>query len=82
MAELWTLQQTRPLTREEQNEMNICLHFNTNYARKLAELHNLSLAASMVQDIEWQHEICGKIEQLECDYRVEWPKSRRSPDTI
>jgi hypothetical protein len=36
----------------------------------------------MVQDIEWQHEICGKIEQLECDYRVEWPKSRRSPDTI
>ncbi|MCZ8521207.1 MULTISPECIES: DUF7667 family protein [Paenibacillus] len=65
LAELWTLQQSRELTEEEQSEVSACLQYNAIYARKLAGLYNLSLAASMTQDTEWQHEICARIEKLE-----------------
>jgi hypothetical protein len=65
LAELWTLQQKRELTEEEESEMSACLHYNAIYARKLARLYNLSLAASMINDVEWQHEICKQIEDLE-----------------
>lgn len=65
MAELWTLEKTRGLTEDEQSELSACLHYNAIYARKLAGLYNLSLAASMTNDTEWQHEICSQIEKLE-----------------
>ncbi|MCS7463310.1 hypothetical protein N0M98_24610 [Paenibacillus doosanensis] len=65
LAELWTLQQKRKLTEDEESEMTACLHYNAIYARKLSGLYNLSLAASMINDAEWQHEICQRIEKLE-----------------
>lgn len=65
MAELWTLQKARGLTQDEQSELSACLHYNAIYARKLAALYNLSLAASMTKDTDWQHEICAQIEKLE-----------------
>lgn len=65
LAELWTLQKQRELTEDEESEMSACLHYNAIYARKLSRLYNLSLAASMTNDIEWQHEICVEIEKLE-----------------
>ncbi|WP_028552643.1 DUF7667 family protein [Paenibacillus sp. UNC451MF] len=65
LAELWTLQKKRGLTEDEESEVNACLHYNAIYARKLAGLYNLSLAASMVKDTAWQHEICQAIEKLE-----------------
>ncbi len=33
-------------------------------AQKLADLKNQSLMASMVNDTNWQHEICAKIDGL------------------
>lgn len=68
MAELWTLQQSRKLTQEEESELSICLQYNAMFARRLASLHNMSLAASMTHDSEWQHEICAQIENLERQY--------------
>ena len=65
LAELWTLERQRPLTEEEKSEMSACLHYNAIYARKLARLYNLSLAAAQAGDTEWQHEICEQIEKLE-----------------
>ncbi|MDQ1912184.1 hypothetical protein RAC89_17495 [Paenibacillus sp. GD4] len=65
MAELWTLERQRGLTESEEAELSACLHYNAVYARKLAGLYNLSLAASMTRDTEWQHEICRQIERLE-----------------
>ncbi|OXM82729.1 DUF7667 family protein [Paenibacillus rigui] len=65
LAELWTLQQKRGLTEEEASEMSACLHYNAIYARKLSRLYNLSLAASMTKDVEWQHELCKEIEKLQ-----------------
>ncbi|WP_284644726.1 DUF7667 family protein [Paenibacillus silviterrae] len=65
MAELWTLERQRGLTDSEEAELSACLHYNAVYARKLAGLYNLSLAASMTRDTEWQHEICRQIERLE-----------------
>lgn len=68
MAEIWTVNQKRELTEAEMKEMHICMQANSNYARKLGELHNLSLMASMVDDYAWQHEICAAIEKLEATY--------------
>ncbi|CAG7635403.1 hypothetical protein ACFQI7_06590 [Paenibacillus allorhizosphaerae] len=65
LAELWTLQQQRELTDIERSEMSACLHYNAEYARKLASLYNWSMVASMTGDTEWQHEICRQIDKLE-----------------
>lgn len=54
MAELWTLERQRGLTESEEAELSACLHYNAVYARKLAGLYNLSLAASMTRDTEWR----------------------------
>ncbi|MFD0677671.1 MULTISPECIES: DUF7667 family protein [unclassified Paenibacillus] len=65
LAELWTLGRQRELTEDEQSEVSACLHYNAIFARKLSSLYNLSMAASISNDIEWQHEICKQIEILE-----------------
>ncbi|MDF2962443.1 MAG: hypothetical protein K0S39_4178 [Paenibacillus sp.] len=65
LAELWTLGRQRELTEDEESEISACLHYNAIFARKLSGLYNLSLAASMTNDTEWQHEICKQIEKLE-----------------
>ena len=64
MAELWTVSKTRKLTRDEQNEMDLCLEANANYIWKQIKLENLSLIASMVHDHAWQHDICAQIEDI------------------
>ncbi|BCJ86433.1 DUF7667 family protein [Effusibacillus dendaii] len=65
LAELWTINKKRPLTEDEMKEMEQCLEANAKRAWKLATLENLSLVASMTNDMEWQHEICAEIEKLE-----------------
>ncbi|PZE21030.1 DUF7667 family protein [Paenibacillus xerothermodurans] len=65
LAELWTIQQKRALSEDEQSEMNACLHYNAVFARKLAGLYNQSLLASMSKDTEWQHDICAQIDKLQ-----------------
>jgi hypothetical protein len=65
MAELWVIGRKRELTEDEQAELSACLHYNAIFAWKLSGLYNLSLAASMTNDAEWQHEICKRIEKLE-----------------
>ncbi|WP_281887498.1 hypothetical protein [Paenibacillus sp. YYML68] len=67
LAELWTTQQGRELTEQEKAEWSACLHYNAVYARKLSALYNLSWAAYATRDVEWQHEICERIERLEHD---------------
>lgn len=64
LAELWTIRIRRQLTGDEQADFEHCLAVNAMHIRQLANLHNLSLAASMVQDVEWQHEICQRLEKL------------------
>ncbi|ANE47224.1 hypothetical protein SY83_14180 [Paenibacillus swuensis] len=65
LAELWTLRKDRPWTAEEQREFDLCLDANANYAWKLIQLENLSLAASMTRDYDWLHSICQDIERLQ-----------------
>ncbi|TDG00192.1 DUF7667 family protein [Paenibacillus piri] len=64
LAELWTISRQRDLTEDEQSEISACLHYNAIYARKLSGLYNLSLAASICGDTEWQHDICRQLEKL------------------
>jgi hypothetical protein len=64
MAELWVLNRRRPLTNEEMTEMSHCLESNVQRAWEIAKLKNLSLLASMTGDVEWQHELCAKLDRL------------------
>ncbi|MFC5651276.1 hypothetical protein ACFPYJ_19620 [Paenibacillus solisilvae] len=65
LAELWTKRSRHRLTAEEEMDLEHCLQVNAEYCRQLANLYNLSLVASMTGDIEWQHDICRKIEKFE-----------------
>ena len=64
LGELWMIQKNRPLTEDEEKELCICLEANMRKAWKLAELKNLSLMASIVQDTEEQNRICKQIEEI------------------
>ncbi|WP_166238244.1 DUF7667 family protein [Paenibacillus turpanensis] len=74
MAELWTIQKRRALTKEELNELSLCMEANANYVWKMAKLHNMSLTASMSGDTEWLHDICLRIEELEAMYAAAYRK--------
>jgi hypothetical protein len=80
LAELWTKQKSGALTNAEAEEMSLCLQANANFARKLANLYNLSLMASMTSDWDWQHDICEKIDRLETEYQHKKPASLKKTD--
>lgn len=63
LAELWTIKKNRPLTESELGELEICLEANAKRAWKVALLKNLSLMASMTDDMDWQHDLCAKIDR-------------------
>lgn len=65
LAELWTVMQQRQLTADEKIEMDQCLKLNAKLCWDMAYLENVSLMASITADVEWQHEICLKIESLQ-----------------
>lgn len=64
MAELRIIQKRRKLTDSERLEMEHCLDVNADHCMRLAQLYNLSLMASMIEDEEWQHELCQEIERF------------------
>ncbi|WP_425517036.1 DUF7667 family protein [Paenibacillus tritici] len=70
MAELWTIQQKRPLKNSEQLEMEICQQANVLYCWDWARLMHFSVIASETNDAELQHEICAQIEELQLNGKV------------
>lgn len=64
MAELSVLSHSRNLTHNEKKELEQCLKINEVLAYEEAKLKNLSLIAFEANDIEWQHEICARIENI------------------
>jgi hypothetical protein len=65
MAELWTTNKRRELTGDEIVEFDQCLRINASYVWEMAYLSNMSLLASMIGDVDWLHEVCIEIDQLE-----------------
>ncbi|QDX95863.1 hypothetical protein EEL30_22710 [Brevibacillus laterosporus] len=65
MAELWVINKTRELTDSEMTEMSECLSANATRAWEVAKLKNLSVIASVTKDIEWQHELCARLEKIQ-----------------
>lgn len=55
------------LNKEEMGELKICLDAHMRKVQKLADLKNKSLMASMVNDTNWQHEICTKIDKIKIE---------------
>lgn len=65
IAELWTLQKGRKLTDPETTEFAHCMNAFTKHWWELAYLKNLSLMASMTNDVPWQHEVCLEMDDLQ-----------------
>lgn len=65
IAELWMTKKRRDLSEKELDEMGQCIDWLTNDIWKQIKLENLSLLASMTNDVDWQHEICRRIDGLE-----------------
>lgn len=81
LAELWTLNKRRKLTSEEMSEVSNCLDANAKHVWQMAYLENLSLMASMTNDVDWQHEICREIDQLDAPpIKKKKPGRKRSTD--
>lgn len=53
------------LNESEQLELQHCLQRNADVIHKLDELKQLSYIAYSSGDVEWHHEICGRIERIE-----------------
>lgn len=65
MGELWYKQMKgNKLTRAEHRELNNCLAWNMERCLRAAKLYNLSFAAHVVDDKDWQLEICNQIDKL------------------
>jgi hypothetical protein len=68
MAMLWTKKQGNPdmvLSDVEYIELDLCQQANANYMWKRALLENYSFMASLIDDMDWQHEICMEIDLLQ-----------------
>lgn len=65
IAELWTKQLGRQLTDDEYLDFTHAMNANAKYYWKLAYLKNLSLMASMTNDVPWQHEVCLEMDDLQ-----------------
>ncbi|MEV2908609.1 hypothetical protein ABNF65_08085 [Paenibacillus larvae] len=54
----------------ELHELEESLKQNANLVRKLDELKNLAFLAYEMNDMDWLHEICSKIEKLEASFLI------------
>lgn len=53
------------LTAHEQMELHHCLQVNAKLVRRLDELKNLAYIAHISGDMEWEQEICAKLDEME-----------------
>lgn len=77
LAELWVVNKRRELTPEEMTEFQHCLSLNAKYCWEMAYLENMSLMASLINDVDWQHEICLEIDHLELTGKRKKPAPKK-----
>jgi len=53
------------LTKAEQIELNHCMAVNADLILRLDGLKRIAFHAHLIGDMDWQQEICQKIEELE-----------------
>jgi hypothetical protein len=63
LAELSAISSKRAFSLSEAVEFNQCLKANLSMAYEDAKIRNLSVIASECNDVDWQHEICARIEK-------------------
>lgn len=65
LAELYLIATKRPWNQTEVQEVHHCLQVNANLVRRLDELKNLAYIAHISGDMEWEQEICAKLDEME-----------------
>jgi hypothetical protein len=64
IAELWVRNQNKGLNDSELLEFNLCMKKFVTQMWKMAYLENMSLMASMTNDVDWQFEVCKEIDEF------------------
>lgn len=65
LAELWVEQKVRgTLTEERQTEFILCMNWLVGRMYSEALLKNYSIMASISEDLNWQHDICGELDKF------------------
>lgn len=64
LAELHTIIEKRPLTKKEQSEFHDCMQINADVMLELGKIKIASQQAFATDDVEWQHDICARIEAV------------------
>jgi hypothetical protein len=64
LAELHTIADKRPLTPDEQVELEDCMQINADVMLELAKIKIASEQAFITSDTEWQYDICARIEAV------------------
>ncbi|MEK5469290.1 hypothetical protein MKY64_30260 [Paenibacillus sp. FSL R7-0210] len=64
LAELYEISRSRFLTDKEDDEMWLCMKINFNVMRELGFIKSESQMAYEIENTEWQHAICARIEAI------------------
>lgn len=68
LANYWYIHSNvRELTESEKTEFKLCMDANMHKVQKLADLENYSLIASMIDDTDWQLDLCRQVDELKDD---------------
>lgn len=65
LAELTIISGSRPLKVAEQLELFQCLNVNAKIVSDLDKLKQLAFLAHEMGDMDWQMDLCARIEELE-----------------
>lgn len=64
LAELYLISRSRFLSDAEDDEMQACLKVNADVMREIGFIKGESYMAHTLEDVEWQHKICERIEKV------------------
>lgn len=65
MAELTIINTKRKLNLDEQSELFHCMQVNAKIVSELDHLKQLAFIAHEMGDMDWEMELCGRIEKVE-----------------
>jgi hypothetical protein len=64
LAELHMISKKRKLRKSEQTELDQCMELNAKVMIEIGYIKNESQMSHKIDDVEWQHDICARIEAV------------------
>ena len=64
IAELWQKKKHGIATKNDNHDFERCMNAWSNIVWKITCLENESKIAGLTNDLDWQHEVCAKLDEL------------------